>query len=723
MMRVVPVQTLGLLCSLLCGSLVAQTGTALVRHAPTLNGPVEGSIHQMTAENATLNGSAHVSGDLLVPGLPEIRLNGNPVYGGTVDANGAATPTSHKVTLNGGAALRHVVRRTDAVSLPVVSSPPAPTGTRSVSLNNSGQSPGDFTTLRNLTLNGNAGVIAVPPGAYGNFTANGSSGFILGLAGSATPAIYNFQSLTLNGNSSFQVAGPVMVTVANGFSTNSSMGSSPHPEWLKLRIAGGGLTINGSNSVHASIEAPLGAVTINGSGRLIGTLASDRLTINGNALLRLVAPAVTNQPPVVALTAPADGAAFTAPASFTLTATASDPDGTVAKVEFFNGALKLGEDTAAPYEQPVTALVVGSHMFTARATDNSGATATSPQITVLVSQPVSFALPFLTGFEAAEGYTLGPLHGQQGWTASSPAVVTDADFASGARSALVPDGEPPLSLGRVFDDHPDHAVVFVDFFTLLQAGDTEADSPGMALGGSARVALLREEDRGRFMVFAGNGAGGGAWEPALHTIPLDAEGYTTDWVRLTVRADYAAKRWDLYVNGVLTAADLGFAQNSQAGLGSFTLTGATRPAPAAGATLFDAFLGSFDNPLFADADKDGMDDAWETAHGLNPALNDRNGDLDADGLTNVTEYLLGTKPNNRDTDGDGLPDGWEWRHGLNPASAADAASDLDGDGVSNLVEYLQGRDPTKGAVPDPIGTSGYPDGAVNLRVYRPVLQR
>ena len=32
-----------------------------------------------------------------------------------------------------------------------------------------------------------------------------------------------------------------------------------------------------------------------------------------------------------------------------LAATASDADGTVTKVEFFNGAAKLGEDTTAPY--------------------------------------------------------------------------------------------------------------------------------------------------------------------------------------------------------------------------------------------------------------------------------------------------------------------------------------------------------------------------------------
>lgn len=47
-------------------------------------------------------------------------------------------------------------------------------------------------------------------------------------------------------------------------------------------------------------------------------------------------------------------------------------------------------------------------------------------------------------------------------------------------------------------------------------------------------------------------------------------------------------------------------------------------------------------PAPADADQDGMADAWETANGLNPSnAADRNGDLDADGFTNLEDYLNG----------------------------------------------------------------------------------
>src|SRR5439155_23013639 len=57
----------------------------------------------------------------------------------------------------------------------------------------------------------------------------------------------------------------------------------------------------------------------------------------------------TNIPPRVTIINPIDDAGFTAPATIPITATASDTNGTVTKVEFFQGATKLGERTNAPF--------------------------------------------------------------------------------------------------------------------------------------------------------------------------------------------------------------------------------------------------------------------------------------------------------------------------------------------------------------------------------------
>jgi hypothetical protein len=95
-------------------------------------------------------------------------------------------------------------------------------------------------------------------------------------------------------------------------------------------------------------------------------------------------------------------------------------------------------------------------------------------------------------------------------------------------------------------------------------------------------------------------------------------------------------------------------------------------------------------PPSADTDGDGMDDAYETANGLNPAVDDSLGDLDSDGLNNFDEYLKNTKPNNPDTDGDGVRDGAETGTGtfvdLNNRGTNPLLVDSDGDGLSDGVE-------------------------------------
>lgn len=92
-----------------------------------------------------------------------------------------------------------------------------------------------------------------------------------------------------------------------------------------------------------------------------------------------------SNPPSVSITGPADGASFTVPANITISAAASDSDGTVTKVEFFRGSTKLGEDATAPYAYTWKNVPAGTYILTAKATDNSGDATTSGPVNVTVN--------------------------------------------------------------------------------------------------------------------------------------------------------------------------------------------------------------------------------------------------------------------------------------------------------------------------------------------------
>jgi hypothetical protein len=92
-----------------------------------------------------------------------------------------------------------------------------------------------------------------------------------------------------------------------------------------------------------------------------------------------------NQSPSVSITSPASNASFTAPATVNITASASDADGSIAKVEFYNGSTKLGEDASSPYTYSWTNVAAGSYSLTAKATDNAGAVTTSATVVIVVN--------------------------------------------------------------------------------------------------------------------------------------------------------------------------------------------------------------------------------------------------------------------------------------------------------------------------------------------------
>ena len=95
-----------------------------------------------------------------------------------------------------------------------------------------------------------------------------------------------------------------------------------------------------------------------------------------------------NAAPTISLTNPPNGATFNAPANINLSANAVDTDGSITKVEYFNGATLVATGAAtAPYAATWANVLAGSYSITAKATDNGGATSTSPAVSVTVVTP------------------------------------------------------------------------------------------------------------------------------------------------------------------------------------------------------------------------------------------------------------------------------------------------------------------------------------------------
>jgi hypothetical protein len=93
------------------------------------------------------------------------------------------------------------------------------------------------------------------------------------------------------------------------------------------------------------------------------------------------------QPPTVSITSPTPGQTFPAGSAVTITANATDPEGQIARVEFFANGAKLGEDTTAPYSFTVPSAPQGVYNVTARVTDAQNLAVTSAAVKAVVGNP------------------------------------------------------------------------------------------------------------------------------------------------------------------------------------------------------------------------------------------------------------------------------------------------------------------------------------------------
>ena len=196
----------------------------------------------------------------------------------------------------------------------------------------------------------------------------------------------------------------------------------------------GAIRLGGDNTgpyslVWSNVPAGLHALTARATDArgLSATSAVASITVNASNLL-----------PAIALTSPANGAVFEAPAVVPLAATANDLDGSVSRVEFYAGATKLGEDAASPYALSWSNAPVGIHAVSAVAIDNEGATAASAAVSITVTP----AVPRFTNTLIAAGAMWKYLDdGSDQGIGYAALAFSDAAWRSGAAQLGYGDGD------------------------------------------------------------------------------------------------------------------------------------------------------------------------------------------------------------------------------------------------------------------------------------------
>jgi fibronectin type 3 domain-containing protein len=124
---------------------------------------------------------------------------------------------------------------------------------------------------------------------------------------------------------------------------------------------------------------------------------------------------IGNLPPAVSLTSPTAGGQFIAPASVAITASATDSDGSISRVEFYSGTTKIGESSASPCGITWSNVPAGLYSITAVAIDNLGASTSSSAISV----SVNISLPAVTTGLSATAVSTSQIN--LSWAAASGA--------------------------------------------------------------------------------------------------------------------------------------------------------------------------------------------------------------------------------------------------------------------------------------------------------------
>jgi hypothetical protein len=229
----------------------------------------------------------------------------------------------------------------------------------------------------------------------------------------------------------------------------------------------------------------------------------------------------------------------------------------------------------------------------------------------------------MTGFESSDSpsYAIGDLDGQG--TAGSWTIL---EGAAAVQSALVSRGTQAVELQAATSAEvavgAGHTIVWTD---LQMRTDGSVDPPEIPADLASSVLYFGETNG--LMALDGDGTGGGSYVLVLNPFP------SGQFVRVSIRQDYTAKTYDVWIEGTLSVSGLGFKDNSVSTISSVQLD-------AEGVSYLDD-LSVTEEGIDADTDSDHLKDLDEMKYyGSSPTIADTDGDTMIDG----DEVFVGTSP-------------------------------------------------------------------------------
>ena len=197
-----------------------------------------------------------------------------------------------------------------------------------------------------------------------------------------------YMAISYSNNAQYQYR-----AATNG-SSSSYSGAGTAPYWVRVTRTNNVFRAYSSSDGISWNAVGAAIISMAGTGAYVGlaVTAHNSLLLNSSVFDNVSAGFLTNAPPVISWVTPANNSTFIQPKTITLTASATDADGTVSNVAFYSGTTLLGNVTngvSNQYSLTWSNAAVGSYTLSARATDNSGATNQSPATIAIVVQPLT----------------------------------------------------------------------------------------------------------------------------------------------------------------------------------------------------------------------------------------------------------------------------------------------------------------------------------------------